>query len=159
MWFFKELFLYYSVVARDIQETNCQTVYDKLYPLGLEEIDLICSGLAPACHVTENGAASCFSKNSCPAGFTFSEFASEIESFSQNPCQTKLRTIGYACLPYTLECDYRENSNLYVNLTVKVFSKNLLLNPNTLVAQKIEDELVFRRFQREGVEFLKIGPH
>ena len=34
-----------------------------------------------------------------------------------------------------------------------------LLNPQAPVAQKIADEVVFRRFQGEGVEFFKIGPH
>ena len=32
-------------------------------------------------------------------------------------------------------------------------------NPHTPVAQKIAEEVVFRHFQGEGVEFLKIGPH
>ena len=35
----------------------------------------------------------------------------------------------------------------------------LLINPQALVAQKTADEVVFRRFQGEGVEFFKIGPH
>ena len=34
-----------------------------------------------------------------------------------------------------------------------------LVNPQAPVAQKIADEVVFRRFQGEGVEFFKIGPH
>ena len=34
----------------------------------------------------------------------------------------------------------------------------LNLNPQAPVAQKTADELVFRRFQGEGVEFFKIGP-
>ena len=33
------------------------------------------------------------------------------------------------------------------------------VNPHTPVAQKTADELVFRGFQGEGVEFFKIGPH
>ena len=33
------------------------------------------------------------------------------------------------------------------------------LNPQAPVAQKIADEVVFRRFQGEGVEFVEIGPH
>ena len=32
-------------------------------------------------------------------------------------------------------------------------------NPQAPVAQKTADEVVFRRFQGEGVEFFKIGPH
>ena len=32
-------------------------------------------------------------------------------------------------------------------------------NPKASVAQKSVDEVVFRRFQGEGVEFFKIGPH
>ena len=37
--------------------------------------------------------------------------------------------------------------------------RNFSINPQTLVAQKIADEVVFRRFQGEQVEFFKIGPH
>ena len=33
------------------------------------------------------------------------------------------------------------------------------LNPQAPVAQKVADEVVFRRFRGEGVEFFKIGPH
>ena len=33
------------------------------------------------------------------------------------------------------------------------------LNPQAPVAQKIADEVAFRRFQSEGVEFFEIGPH
>ena len=33
------------------------------------------------------------------------------------------------------------------------------LNPQAPVAQKTANEVVFRRFQGEGVEFFKIGPH
>ena len=32
------------------------------------------------------------------------------------------------------------------------------LNPQASVAQKIADEVVFRRYQVEGVEFFKNGP-
>ena len=35
----------------------------------------------------------------------------------------------------------------------------LEFNPQAPVAQKVADEVVFRRFQGEGVEFFKIGPH
>ena len=35
----------------------------------------------------------------------------------------------------------------------------LILNPQALVAQKVADDVVFRRFQDEGVEFFFIGPH
>ena len=35
----------------------------------------------------------------------------------------------------------------------------LILNPQAPVAQKTADEVVFRRFQGEGVEFFLIGPH
>ena len=33
------------------------------------------------------------------------------------------------------------------------------LNPQAPVAQKVADEVVFRRFRGEGVEFFQIGPH
>ena len=36
--------------------------------------------------------------------------------------------------------------------------ENMLFNPYTPVAQKIADEVVFRRFHGEGVELFKIGP-
>ena len=32
-------------------------------------------------------------------------------------------------------------------------------NPHTPVAQEIADEVLFRRFQGEGVEFFQIEPH
>ena len=32
-------------------------------------------------------------------------------------------------------------------------------NPQAPVTQKVVDEVVFRRFQGEGVEFFLIGPH
>ena len=32
-------------------------------------------------------------------------------------------------------------------------------NPQAPVAQKVADEVVFRRFRGEGVEFFSIGPH
>ena len=32
-------------------------------------------------------------------------------------------------------------------------------NPQAPVAQKFADEVVFRRFRGEGVEFFSIGPH
>ena len=35
----------------------------------------------------------------------------------------------------------------------------LHINPQAPVAQKVADEVVFRRFRGEGVEFFKIGPH
>ena len=35
----------------------------------------------------------------------------------------------------------------------------LLINPQAPVAQKIADEVVFRRFHGEGFEFFEIGPH
>ena len=33
------------------------------------------------------------------------------------------------------------------------------INPQAPVAQKIADEVVFRHFQGEGVEFFQIRPH
>ena len=44
------------------------------------------------------------------------------------------------------------------------FRNNILtryyhVNPQAPVAQKVADELVFRCFQGEGVEFFQIGPH
>ena len=41
----------------------------------------------------------------------------------------------------------------------EIFLRIMHINPQAPVAQKIADELVFRRFQGEGVEFFKIGPH
>ena len=40
---------------------------------------------------------------------------------------------------------------------VKVLNSHV--NPQAPIAQKVADELVFRRFQGEGVEFFLIGPH
>ena len=40
--------------------------------------------------------------------------------------------------------------------TFSIFNK---VNPHTPVAQKVADEVDFRRFQGEGVEFFEIGPH
>ena len=34
-----------------------------------------------------------------------------------------------------------------------------MVNPQAPIAQKTADEVVFRRFQGNGVEFFKIGPH
>ena len=39
-----------------------------------------------------------------------------------------------------------------------LFLVSFLLNPHTPVAQKVADEVVFRRFIGEEVEFFKIGP-
>ena len=45
-------------------------------------------------------------------------------------------------------------------LSLKIqFGLKCWVNPHTPVAQKTADELVFRRFQGEEVEFFKIGPH
>ena len=44
--------------------------------------------------------------------------------------------------------------NQYLNKIVFTF-----FNPQAPVAQKIADEVIFRRSQGEGVEFLKVGPH
>ena len=43
----------------------------------------------------------------------------------------------------------------------QLFEKGLysFINPHTLFAQKVADEVVFRRFKGEGVEFFLIGPH
>ena len=52
-----------------------------------------------------------------------------------------------------------ENTNFrkyYILYTVNITKLSLhgpVLNPHTPVAQKIADEVVFRRFQGEGVEF------
>ena len=37
--------------------------------------------------------------------------------------------------------------------------KDLIFNPQAPYAQKIADEVVFRHFQGEGVEFFLNGPH
>ena len=44
-------------------------------------------------------------------------------------------------------------------LTQVQTSHKIMLNPQAPVAQKIADEVVFRHFQGEGVEFFLIGPH
>ena len=50
-----------------------------------------------------------------------------------------------------------KNKEFSIFLDLK-FSKNNI-NPQALVAQKTADEVVFRHFQGEGVEFFLIGPH
>ena len=40
-------------------------------------------------------------------------------------------------------------------IAFKMLTVNLSLNPHTPVAQKVADEVGFRRFQGEGVEFFK----
>ena len=40
-----------------------------------------------------------------------------------------------------------------------VYARHPRDNPYTPVAQKLADEIVFRRSQDEGVEFFLIGPH
>ena len=40
-----------------------------------------------------------------------------------------------------------------MNLRVYLVEREQTVNPHTPVAQKVADELVFRRFQGEGVEF------
>ena len=37
--------------------------------------------------------------------------------------------------------------------------KIVIFNPQAPVARKIADEVVFRPFQGEGVEFLQVGSH
>ena len=37
-------------------------------------------------------------------------------------------------------------------ILVRIYKEHLL-NPHTAVAQKVADEVIFRRFQGEGVEF------
>ena len=58
-------------------------------------------------------------------------------------------------------CEYRYlnfwNSRIWSFWAAKFF--NNFLNSHTPVARKIADEVVFRRFQGEGVEFSLIGPH
>ena len=75
--------------------------------------------------------------------------------------------------PFTLEmsknhliCNFLRNGRLRVNLILfEVRGKNYhniikdLFKPQAPVAQKIAEEVVFRRFQGEGVEFFQIGPH
>ena len=44
----------------------------------------------------------------------------------------------------------------------KINDKKIVINsvnPQAPVARKVADEVVYRRFGREGVEFFKIGPH
>ena len=53
-----------------------------------------------------------------------------------------------------------EWSMIISNLQVKTHNfEKTLLNPQAPAAQKIADEVIFRRFQGEGVEFFLIGPH
>ena len=59
---------------------------------------------------------------------------------------------SYQC---ALALNLQESSRNFFR-EIKIY---LLFNPQAPVAPKIADELVFRRFQGEGVEFFKIGPH
>ena len=120
-------FLLGTAWAQSYSYTNCQNVYDHLFPSDPCEINRKCSGSRPACHVKKSKKyceATCVPEDSCPEGFTFTEFLTDIacntKTLSPNTCQTSLSSVGFACLPYTLQCDYRENSNLYVNLTIQV---------------------------------------
>ena len=49
--------------------------------------------------------------------------------------------------------------NEVIDFEVTHFRSGSFFNPQAPVAQKLADEVVFRRFQGEGVEFFKIGPH
>ena len=52
-----------------------------------------------------------------------------------------------------------ENSSKKVQETeLREISLFRAVNPQAPVAQKVADEVVFRRFQGEGVEFFLIGP-
>ena len=44
-------------------------------------------------------------------------------------------------------------------MSVEINIRKAEINPQAPVAQKVADEVVFRRFRGEGVEFFKIGPH
>ena len=47
----------------------------------------------------------------------------------------------------------------HLSPVANVFLSPVLVNAQAPVAQKIVNEVVFRRFQGEGVDFFKIGPH
>ena len=51
--------------------------------------------------------------------------------------------------------DIWENHTSVLNIHFAKFYGTCALNPQAPVAQKISDEVVFRRFQGEGVEFFK----
>ena len=53
--------------------------------------------------------------------------------------------------------NFREN--LDVKHSLFFVQKYKQINPQVPVAQKVADEVVFRRFRGEGVEFFQIGPH
>ena len=44
-------------------------------------------------------------------------------------------------------------------MTDRLSPMSNLVNPQAPVAQKVANEVVFRRFQGEGVDFFVIGPH
>ena len=59
----------------------------------------------------------------------------------------------YAFILFRKPCELRRP------IRISVMVKLSLINPQAPVAQKISDELLFRRFQVEEVEFFLIGPH
>ena len=58
----------------------------------------------------------------------------------------------------TLSEKFNKSKNEILQLNKGKF-ESFFLNPQAPVAQKIADEVVFRRFKGEGVEFFLIGPH
>ena len=50
-------------------------------------------------------------------------------------------------------CRFRLNFNNIIIYSKKPYTGITLVNPHTPVVQKVADEVVFRRFQGEGVEF------
>ena len=46
-----------------------------------------------------------------------------------------------------------------IKLSQVIKRSQLFINPQTPVAQKVADEVAYRRFQGEGVEFFLVGPH
>ena len=60
---------------------------------------------------------------------------------------------GLAPVSYCPKDKESQGCNIFL-----IYYSSLPLNPHTPVEQKVADEVVFRRFQGEGVEFFKIGP-
>ena len=59
----------------------------------------------------------------------------------------------YAFRNYNTRGIFLDNFLVFQNV-IKSF-----INPQAPVAQKVADKVVFRRFQGEGVDFFKVGPH
>ena len=61
--------------------------------------------------------------------------------------------------PAELKCRHLLRTKPVIPDTIIYLRARYPFNPHAPVAQKVADEVVFRRFQGEGVEFFLIGPH